>query len=41
MELFIAKIPNGFKLLTIFTRKAPSQVFDWVQNRLLAMGFKY
>ena len=38
---FSAKIPNGVKLLTIFARKAPSRMFDWVENRLLAKGFKY
>ena len=25
------KIPNGVELLTIFARKALSQMFDWVQ----------
>ena len=35
---FLAKTLNGFKLLTIFTKKAPSQMFDWVENRLLAPG---
>ena len=35
-EAFFAKILNGFKLLTIFVKKAPSQMFDWVENRLLA-----
>ena len=36
------KILNGFfKLLTIFAKKAPSQMFDWVENRLLAKGLKY
>ena len=38
---FFAKIPNGVKLLTIFARKAPIQMFDWVENILLAKGFKY
>ena len=39
-EAFFAEIPNGVKLLTIFARKAPSQTFDWVENRFLAKGFK-
>ena len=38
---FFAKILNGFKLLTIFARKAPSQMFNWVENRLLAKDLKY
>ena len=38
---FSAKILNDFKLLTIFPRKASSQMFDWVENRLLAEGLKY
>ena len=38
---FLVKIPNGVKLLTVFARKAPSQIFNWVENRLLAKGFKY
>ena len=38
---FFAKILNGFKLLTILAKKAPSQMFDWVANRLLAKGLKY
>ena len=33
---FFAKIINGFKLLSIFTKKATSKMFDWVENRLLA-----
>ena len=37
--LFV-KIPNSVKLLTIFARKGPSQMFDWVENRLLAKSFK-
>ena len=37
----MAKILNGFKLLTIFTKEAPSQMFDWVEKRLLAKGLKY
>ena len=35
------KIPKGVKLLTIFARKAPSQMSDLAENRLLAKGFKY
>ena len=38
---FFAEILNGFKLLTIFEKKAPSQIFDWVENRRLAKGLKY
>ena len=41
MDLFFVKIPNCVKLLTIFGRKAPSQMFHWVENRVLAKGFKY
>ena len=37
---FFAKILNGLKLLTIFAKKAPSQIFDWVENKLLAKGLK-
>ena len=29
------KIPIGIELLTIFERKALSQIFDWVENRLV------
>ena len=29
------------KLLTIFAKKVPSQMFDWVENRLQAKGLKY
>ena len=39
MELFFAKILNGVKLLTIFTRKALSQMLEWVENRFLLMLF--
>ena len=39
-DLFV-KILNSFKLLTIFEKKAPSQMFDWVENRSLAKGLKY
>ena len=38
---FFAKVVNDFKLLTIFAKKAPSQMFDWVENRLLVKGLKY
>ena len=38
---FFAKILTGFKLLTILAKKAPSQMFVWVGNRLLAKGLKY
>ena len=38
---FFAKIFNCFKLLTIFVEKAPSQMFDWIENRLLARSLKY
>ena len=38
---FFAKILNGFKLLTIFAKKSPLQMFDWVENRILAKGLKY
>ena len=31
-EAFFANILNGFMLLTIFGRKAPLQMFDWVEN---------
>ena len=40
MDLF-AKILNGFRLLTIFAEKAPSQMLDWVGNRFLGKGLKY
>ena len=41
-KLFFGKILNGYKLLTIFAKKAPSQIFHWVENRLVAssQGFK-
>ena len=38
---FFAKLLNGFKLLPILAKKAPSQMFDWVGNGLLAKGLKY
>ena len=38
---FFSEILNGFKTLTIFGKKAPSQIFDWVENRSLAKGLKY
>ena len=34
--LFLAEIINFFKLLTIFAKKAPLQMFDLVKNRLQA-----
>ena len=37
-EAFFEKIPNDFKLLTKLLTKAPSQMFDWVKNRLLAIN---
>ena len=30
-----------YQLLTIFAEKAPSRMFDWVENRLQAKGLKY
>ena len=41
MEFFFAKILNRFKLLTIFAEKAPSPMFGWVENSLLAKDLKY
>ena len=38
---FFAKILTSFKLLTIPAKKAPSQMFDWVGNRLLTKDLKY
>ena len=38
---FFTKILKGFKLLTIFVRKAPSHMFDWFENKLQAKGVKY
>ena len=35
------KTVNGFKLLTIFEKKAPSQMFDWFENGSLAKALKY
>ena len=40
-EAFFAKILNGFKLLNILAKKAPSKMFDWVGNMLLVKGLKY
>ena len=37
---FSAKILNSFKLLTIFAKKAPSQMLDLVENRLLAKALE-
>ena len=36
-EAFFAKIVNDFQPLTTFAKKASSQMFEWVQNRLCAM----
>ena len=33
MELFIRKYLGAFKLLTIFAKKASSQMSEWVENR--------
>ena len=41
MEHCLKKILNGFKLLTILAKKTPSQIFDWVENKLLAKRLKY
>ena len=41
MKVFSLKIPDGVKLLTVFAGKTPAQMSDWVENRLLAKGFKY
>ena len=41
INFFFAKILNSFKLLTILAKKAPLQMFDWVEKRLLAKGLKY
>ena len=38
---FFLKILNRFKLLTIFEKKVPSQMFDWVKNKSLAKDLKY
>ena len=35
---FFAKILNSFKLLTILAKRDPSQMFEWVENRLPAKG---
>ena len=40
-EAFFANILKGFMLLTIFGRKAPFQMFDWIEKRLLAKDLKY
>ena len=37
---FFSKILNSFKLLTIFAKKATSQMLDWVENKLLAKSLK-
>ena len=38
MELLFAKILKGFKLLTIFVKKAPPQMYDQVESRPVASG---
>ena len=39
---FFAKIHNCFfKLLSILAKIAPLQMFNWIENKLLAKGFKY
>ena len=40
MELFCEML-NGFKLLTIFAKKGPLQMFEWVENRLLSKNLKH
>ena len=37
LELML-EILNTFKLLIIFFKKAPLQMFEWVENILLAKG---
>ena len=37
---FFAKILNSFKLITIFAKKASSQMLNLVENRLLAKGLE-
>ena len=39
--VFLGKILNKFKLLTIFAKRVSSQMLEWVENRLLANGLKY
>ena len=39
MKLFFAKILNGFRLLAV--KKAPSQMFDWVESRFLGSGERF
>ena len=38
---FFTKTLNGFKLLTIFAKKAPSQILNWVENSPRVKGLKY
>ena len=33
--------PKILNLLITFAKKAPSQILDWVENRLLGKGLKY
>ena len=35
MKLFFAKI---LKILLLAVKKAPSQIFDWIENRFLGSG---
>ena len=37
-KAFFAKTVNGFRTLTVFAKKAPSQMFDWVPNAPLLGG---
>ena len=36
-----AEIVNSFRFSTVFEKKFPSQMFDWLENRSLAEGLKY
>ena len=38
---FFVKVIKTYRLLTVFEEKLPSQMFNWVDNRRLAMGLKY
>ena len=40
-DAFLDKIFDDFKLLTVFAKKAPSKMFDNIENMLLAKGLKY
>ena len=39
MKHFFAKILNGFRLLAV--KKAPAQIFDWIENRFLGSGERF